>query len=125
MYFATVERKILVCIACPLPVLMCVFVCYVHGPGCLRSCMRTMETLCRCSTAAPSWSTGSRPIARSLPGRNTPKTSCRHCRATTAMLSQVCYTDTYRCTTFLFYLYWLFLHACTIKKGVVTLHQQF
>lgn len=66
-------------------------------PGCLKSCMRTTETLCRCSTAAPNWSTGSRPTARSLPGLNTPKTSCRRCHATTVMLSQVCGTDAYKC----------------------------
>lgn len=64
--------------------------CSVFGSGCLRSCMRTMETLCHCSTAAPNWSTGSRPTGRLLPGHSTPKTSCRHCLATTAMLSQVC-----------------------------------
>ena len=71
-----------------LSVLVCVCV-----PGCSRSCTRTTETLCHCSTEAPSWSTGSRPIARSPPGHNTPKTSCRHCRVTTAMLSQVRYID--------------------------------
>lgn len=70
-------------------VLMCVICVCVCFPGCSRSCTRTTETLCRCNMEAPSWSTGSRPTARSLPGHNTPKTSCRHCHATTAMLSQV------------------------------------
>lgn len=57
---------------------------------CLRSCTRTTETRSRCSTAVPSWFTGSRPTGRSPPGLNTPKTSCKRCRATTATLSQVC-----------------------------------
>lgn len=61
--------------------------------GCLRSCTRTTETRCLCSTVAPSWSTGSRPTVRLLPGHNTPKISCRRCHVTTAMLSQVRYTD--------------------------------
>lgn len=66
--------------------------------GCLRSCTRTTETRCRSSTAAPSWSTGSRPTERSPPGPSTPKTSCRRCRATTAMLSQVIIEPpAYRC----------------------------
>lgn len=74
---------------------LCVNVCYlcVCVPGCSRSCTRTTETLCRCNMEAPSWSTGSRPTARLLPGHNTQKTSCKHCHATTAMLSQVCYVD--------------------------------
>lgn len=87
-------------------------------PGCLRSCMRTMETRCRCSTVAPNWCTGSRPTARSLPGLNTPKTSCRHCRAITAMPSQVCHTSPYRCTISLVCLTWLWIHTSrnTIKR---------
>lgn len=56
---------------------------------CLRSCMKIMETHCPYSMAAPSWSTGSRPTARSPPGLSTPKTSCRRSRAITATLSQV------------------------------------
>ena len=61
-------------------------------PGCLRSCTRTTETLSPCSTVAPNWSTGSRPTAKSPPGPNTPRTSCRRCPATTATPSQVAHS---------------------------------
>lgn len=60
--------------------------------GCLRSCMKTMETLCHCSTGALSSCTGSRLTARLHPGHSTPKISCKRCHGTTAMLSQVCST---------------------------------
>jgi len=51
--------------------------------------MRIKVTRWLCSTVAHNWFTVSKVIVKFLPGRQVLVTSCRHCRAITAMLSPV------------------------------------